>query len=100
MKLSQQNQKIIDAKKYPIEPDIIVRPNTPYFVPQNPRRHFNENRHKTTLSLTPLKSKNEKYKQRNSTPFHDPVNTSPTNNPKDTLILGKEPIDAFIDNLI
>ena len=28
------------------------------------------------------------------------MNTSPTNNPKDALILGKEPIDAFIDNLI
>ena len=47
-----------------------------------------------------MKSKNEKCKQRNSTPFHNPVNTSPTSNPKDTLISGKEPIDAFIDNLI
>ena len=75
LKLSQQNQKILDAKKYPIEPDIIVRPSTSYFVPQNSRRHFNEHRHKTTLSSTPLKSKNEKYKQRNSTPFHNPVNT-------------------------
>ena len=28
------------------------------------------------------------------------MNTSPTNNPKETLIPGKEPIDAFIDNLI
>ena len=71
----KQNQKILDAKKYPIEPDIIVRPSTSYFVPQNSRRHFNEHRHKTTLSSTPLKSKNEKYKQRNSTPFHNPVNT-------------------------
>ena len=52
------------------------------------------------MSSTPLKSKNEKYKQRNSTPFHSPVNTSPANKPKDTLIPGKEPIDAFIDNLI
>ena len=75
LKLSQQNQKILDAKKYAIEPDIIVRPSTSYFVPQNSRRHFNEHRHKTTLSSTPLKSKNEKYKQRNSTPFHNPVNT-------------------------
>ena len=47
-----------------------------------------------------MKSKNEKYKQRNSTPFHNPVNTPTTNKPKDTLIPGKEPIDAFIDNLI
>ena len=70
------------------------------FVPQNSRKHFNEHRHKTTLSSTPLKSRNEKYKQRNSTPFHSPVNTSLTNKPKDTLIPGKEPIDAFIDNLI
>ena len=100
LKLSQQNQKKVDAKKYPIEPDVIVRPTTSYFVPQNSRRHFNKHRHKTTLSSTPLKSKNEKYKQRNSTPFHNPVNTSPANKPKDTLIPGKEPIDAFIDNLI
>ena len=50
--------------------------------------------------MTPLKSRNEKYKQRSSTPCHNPVNTSSTNNPKDTLIPGKEPIDAFIDNLI
>ena len=28
------------------------------------------------------------------------MNTSLTNKPKDTLIPGKEPIDAFIDNLI
>ena len=28
------------------------------------------------------------------------MNISSTNNPKDTLIPGKEPIDAFIDNLI
>ena len=28
LKLFQQNQKILDAKKYPIEPDIIVRPST------------------------------------------------------------------------
>ena len=100
MKLSQQNQKILDAKKNPSEPDIVVRPSTSYFVPQNSRRHFNEHRHKATLSSTPLKSKNEKYKQRNSTPFHNPVNTPTTNKPKDTLIPGKEPIDAFIDNLI
>ena len=100
MKLSQQNQKILDAKKYPSEPDIVVRPSTSYFVPQNSRRHFNEHRHKATLSSTPLKSKNEKYEQRNSTPFHNPVNTPTTNKPKDTLIPGKEPIDAFIDNLI
>ena len=100
MKLSQQNQKILDAKSYPIKPDIIVRPSTSYFVPQNSRRHFNEHQHETTLRSTPLKSKNEKYKKRNSTPFHNPVNTSPTNKPKDTLIPGKEPIDAFIDNLI
>ena len=92
LKLSQENQKILDAKKYHIEPDTIVRPSISYFLLQNPGRHFNENRHKTTLSSTPLKSKNEKYKQRNSTPFHNPVNTSPTNNPKDTLIPGKEPI--------
>ena len=100
MKLSQQNQKILDAEKYPIEPDMIGRPSTSYFVSQNSKRHFNEHCHKTTLSSTPLKSKNEKYKQRNSTPFHSPVNTSPTNKPKDTLISGKEPIHAFIDNLI
>ena len=99
LKLSQQNQKKVDAKKYPIEPDIIVRPSTSYFVPQNSRRHFNEHRHKTTLSSTPLKSKNEKYKQRNSTPFHNPVNTPTTNKPKDMLIPDKEQIDAFIDNL-
>ena len=99
MKLSQQNQRILDAKKYPIEPDIIVRPSTSYFVPQNSRRHYNKHRHKTTLSSTPLKSKKEKCKQRNSTAFHNPVNTPPTNKPKDTLIPGKEPIDAFIDNL-
>ena len=99
LKLPQQNQKILDTKKYPIEPDIIVRPSTFYFVPQNRGKHFNENRHKTTLSSTPLKSKNEKYKQRNSTPFHNPVNTSFTSNPKNALIPGKEPIDAFIDNL-
>ena len=43
-KLSQQNQKIVDAKKYSTEP------STSYFVPQNPGRHFNENRHKTTLN--------------------------------------------------
>ena len=52
------------------------------------------------MSSTPLKSKKEKYNQRNSTAFHNPVNTPPTNKPKDTLIPGKEPIDAFIDNLI
>ena len=52
------------------------------------------------LSSTPLKLKNEKYKQRNSTPFHNPVSTSPTNKPKIMLIPGKEPIDAFINNLI
>ena len=63
MKFSQQNQKIVDAKKYPIEPDIIVRPGTSYFVPQNPGKHFNKDQHKTTLDSTPLKSKNEKYKQ-------------------------------------
>ena len=28
------------------------------------------------------------------------MNTPPTNKPKDTLIPGKEPVDAFIDNLI
>ena len=100
LKLSQQNQKILDAKKYPIEPDIIVRPSTSYFVPRNSRRHFNKHHHKTTLISTPLISKNEKYKQRNSTPFHNPVNTSATNEPKDTLFPGKAPIDAFIDNLI
>ena len=61
LKLSQQNQKILDAKKYPIEPGIIVRPSTSYFAPQNSRRHFNEHHHKTTLSSTPLESKNEKY---------------------------------------
>ena len=99
LKLSQQNQKILDAKKTPSEPDIVVRPSTSYFVPQNSRRHFNEHRHKTTLSSTPLKSKNEKYKQRNSTPFHNPVNTPTTNKPKDMLIPDKEQIDAFIDNL-
>ena len=38
VKLSQQNQKILDSKKYPFEPDIIVRPSTSYFVPQNPGR--------------------------------------------------------------
>ena len=70
LKLSHQNQKILDAKKYPIKPDITVRP------------------------------KNEKYKQRSSTHFNNPVNISPTKKPKDTLIPGKEPIDAFIDNLI
>ena len=37
LKLSQQNQKILDAKKYAIEPDIIVRPGTSYFAPQNSR---------------------------------------------------------------
>ena len=100
LKLSQQNQKILDTKKYHIEPDIIVRPSTSYFVPRNSRRHFNEHRHKTTVNSTPMKSKNEKYKQRNSTPFHNPVNTPTTNKPKDTLIPGKEPIGAFIDNLI
>ena len=100
MKLSQQNQKILDAEKYPIEPDMIGRPSTSYFVSQNSKRHFNEHRHKTTLSSTPLKSKNEKYKQRNSIPFHNPVNTPTTNKPKDMLIPGKEPIHAFIDNLI
>ena len=100
LKLSQQNQKILDTKKYHIEPDIIVRPSTSYFVPRNSRGHFNEHRHKTTVNSTPMKSKNEKYKQRNSTPFHNPVNTLTTNKPKDTLIPGKEPIDAFIDNLI
>ena len=52
------------------------------------------------MSSTALKSKNEKYKQRNSTLFHNPVNTPTKNKPKDTLIPGKEPIDAFIDNLI
>ena len=100
MKLSQQNQKILDAEKYPIKPDMIGRPSTSYFVSQNSKRHFNEHCHKTTLSSTPLKSKNEKYKQRNSTPFHKSVNTPTTNKPKDTLIPGKDPIDAFIDNLI
>ena len=50
--------------------------------------------------MTPSKSKNEKYKQRNSTHFHNLVSTSPTDNPKDTLVFGKEPTDAFIDNLI
>ena len=100
VKLSQQNLKILDAKKYPIDPDIIVKPSTSYFVPQNPGRHFNENSHKNTLSSTPLKSENEKYKQRNSTPFQTPLNTSPKNNPKDKLPSSKEPIDAFIDNLI
>ena len=55
---------------------------------------------KTTLSSTPLKVKNEKYKQRNSTPFHNPVNICLTNKPKDTRIPGKEPIDVFINNLI
>ena len=100
VKLSQQNQKILHAKKYPIEPDTIVRPSTSYFVPQNPGSHSNENRHKTTLSSTPLKSKNQKHKQRNSTPFRNPVHISPKNNRKDILISSKEPIDAFIDNLI
>ena len=52
------------------------------------------------MSSTPLKPKNEKYKQRNPTPFHNPVNTPTTNKPNDTLIPSKEPIDAFIDNLI
>ena len=28
LKFSQQNQKMLDAKKYPIEPDIIIRPST------------------------------------------------------------------------
>ena len=100
MNLSQQNQKLLDAKKYPIKSDIMVRPSTSYFVRQNSRRHFNDYRHKTTLRPTPLKSKNEKYKQRNSTPFHNPVNTHTTNKPKDTLIPGKKTIDAFINNLI
>ena len=52
------------------------------------------------LSSTPLKSKCEKFKQRNSTSFHNPVNISLKNNPKDTFISSKEIIDAFIDNLI
>lgn len=51
------------------------------------------------LSSTPLKSKNEKFKQRNSTSFHNPVNIPLKNNPKDTFISSKKPIDAFIDNL-
>ena len=100
LKLSQQNRKILDAKKCPIEPDAIVRPSTSYFVPQSPGRHFKENRHKTTLSLTPLKLENEKYKQKHSTSFHNPVNISPTNNPKNTLFPGKESIDALIDSFI
>ena len=28
LKFSQQNQKSLDAKKYPFQPDIIVRPST------------------------------------------------------------------------
>ena len=47
-----------------------------------------------------MKSKNENYKQRNSTPFHNPINTSPKDNPKDTLISSKELINAIIDRLI
>ena len=35
LKVSQQNQKTLDAKKYPIEPEIIIRPSTSYVVPQN-----------------------------------------------------------------
>ena len=62
MKLLQQNQKILDAKKYSIEPDIIVRASTSYFLPQNPRRLFNEDHHKTIFNLIPLKSKNKQYK--------------------------------------
>ena len=52
------------------------------------------------LSSTAIKSKNEKYKQKSSTPFWNLLNTSPTNNPKDKLTSSKEPIDTFIDNLI
>ena len=51
------------------------------------------------LSSTPLKSKNEKFKQRNSTSFHNPVNIPLKNNPKDKFISSKKPIDAFIDKL-
>ena len=47
-----------------------------------------------------MKSKNEKRKQRNSTSFRQPVNTYPKDNAKDTIIFCKEPIDAFIDNVI
>ena len=96
MKLSQQNQKTLDAKKCLIDQAIIVRPSASYFVPQISRKHFNEHRHKTMLSSTPLKSKKKKCKQRNSTPFYNPVNVPPTNKPNDTLIRGKEPIDLLI----
>ena len=51
------------------------------------------------MNSTPLKSKYEKYKQRNSAPFHNPVSTSPKSNPKDTPLSSTEPIDAVIDNL-
>ena len=44
--------------------------------------------------------KNEIGKQGNSKHFQSPKNTSPKNIPKDMLISSKEPIDAFIDNLI
>ena len=50
--------------------------------------------------MTPSKLKNEIDKQRNSKHFQSPKNTSPKNIPKDMLISSKEPIDAFIDNLI
>ena len=52
------------------------------------------------LSSGPLKSKNEKFKQRNSTSFHNPVNIYLKNNPKDAFISSKETTDAFIDNRI
>ena len=100
MKLLQQKQKISDAKKYPIKPDIIIRPSTSYFKPQNPGRPFTDYCHHTTLSWTPLKSKNEKHKQRNSTSLRQPVNTYPKDNAKDTLISCKEPVETFIDNVI
>ena len=98
VKLLQQNQKISNAKKHPIEPDITVRPSISYFIPQNPKSHLNENHRKTRLNSTLLKLTNKKYKQRNSTPFYNPANTSPKSNLKDAPISTKEPIDAVIDN--
>ena len=52
------------------------------------------------MNSTLLKLINEKYKQRNFAPFHNPVNTSPKSNTKDAPISTKELIDVVTDNLI
>ena len=48
VKLSQQNQKVLYAKKYSLKPDIVVRTSISYFLSQNLGRYFNKNHHKTS----------------------------------------------------